>query len=264
MTSFHRPLTSFCMLLSLSACAMAPSDITEGRAFTASAEADGGISGLLRLADASLAGGDVDGGIKLLRQVVTRYPDSLEAQRALAEAFFGVGALPEAFIAFDQMRMLDRGQMEGLLGLGRVALAKGDAASAIGYFAKALESDPDEGRASNGLAVAYDYSSRHEEAQEIYNKILARNPADHAVANNLALSQALSGSIGPAIAGLSDLASGPAYLPEARFNLALAYGMGGDLAAAREILEDELDSQAVADNLAFYRRISPAAGGGSF
>jgi Flp pilus assembly protein TadD len=52
----------------------------------------------------------------------------------------------------------------------------------------------------------------------------------------------------------------------ARHNLALALGLAGDAAAARDLLETELDPAAVASNLDFYRTargvgsVFPAAG----
>ena len=214
------------------------------------------LDGSMRLARASLAAGDVDSGIGLLRQTVQAHPDDLQAKRALAEAYYQIGAYPEAGLAFADLSKADPGSADGPVGLGRIALARGDATEAASQFSRALERSPEDGRAWNGLAVARDYAGAHAEAQEIYHRLLAKNPADRAVANNLAVSAALAGDPGRAIADLSELADGPARLPQARFNLALAYGMTGDLKSAQDVLGRALDRRELAENLAFYQALA--------
>ena len=219
-----------------------------------------GVDGTLRLARASMAGGDIDGGIKLLRQAAAANPTSIDAKRMLANAFYDVGAMPEAAIAFEAVRAIHPELPDGEVGLGRVALARGEADVAIERFDSALRLCPSDEPALNGLAVAYDFSGRHREAQVLYRQLLAKNPADHAVANNLAVSEALDGNLEAAIARLGELASGPAVLPQARFNLALAYGLNGKPSAARELLQSDLGYQAVAQNLTFYQAVADSVG----
>lgn len=256
MTKLKTLLCPILLLLTLAACAVQPG---AGPGSGPGATADLGLDGTLRLARAALAGGDVDNGINLLRQAANAHPRSIEVKRALADAYYEVQAFPEAAKAYAALSEAQPASPEGALGLGRVALAQGDAAQAIQRFQAALALQAGDGPALNGMAVAYDYAGRHAEAQAIYRQLLAKDPADRAVANNLALSQALDGDLKQAIAGLSTIADGPTRLPQARYNLALAYAMNGNSDAAQDILSRDLDRRAVAENLAFYRTLAPAA-----
>ena len=216
--------------------------------------------GTIRLARASLKGGDVDSGIKLLKKAVATDPQSTDAKEALATALFDAGALKEASVAFEDLRAAERGTFKGELGLGRVALASGDADLARTRFQEILSHQPDNAQALNGMAISHDYMNQHAEAQRIYRRLLAATPADHAIANNLAVSRTLSGDVDAAIDELTELASGPAILPQARYNLALAYGLKGDMDAAQEILRPELSRDETTENLAFYKAAAERSG----
>lgn len=214
---------------------------------------------ILRLAAAAMAGGDVDSALKLYRNAVEDNPNSLAAHRGLADAYYSVSAYPEARVAYTRLGAVKGGEMEHLLGLGRISLETNDLDGAMLHFNKALERDADEARARNGLAVAYDLSGDHERAQSIYADILRQDQTNRAVANNLALSLALSGQTDRAIALLSELASGPMILPQARHNLALAYALQGDDGSAEALIRDELSPEAVAETLSFYQRLKSGA-----
>lgn len=215
-----------------------------------------GLEGTLRLADAAFSGGDIDGAIRLYDQAVRRFPQAPRARAALADALLAAGAHPEAETAYRRLIQLDAEQPAGLVGLGRVALADGRPSDAMRYFSDGLRSFPDDTNLMNGLAVAYDYVGRHQDAQNLYRRILDRQPANRAVANNYALSLLLSGQRHDALDRLTRLAAGPTLLPQARFNLALAYGLDGDEDAARSLLQEELGRTATEDTLAFYRALA--------
>jgi Flp pilus assembly protein TadD len=216
-----------------------------------------GLDSSLRLAGAALSGGDIDSALRLYRAAVLDHPGALEAHRGLANAYYSVKAYPEAEAAYRRLATLQPTAAEPVLGLGRVALAAGDHAAATQHFQAALTLAPGDAQAQNGLAVAHDFAGDHEAAQTLYAAILTRNPTNRAVANNLALSKALSGALPQAIEALTDLSDGPTIMPEARYNLALAYAMQGDEVAARRLIQRDLSQEAMQDTLAFYRTLSP-------
>jgi Flp pilus assembly protein TadD len=79
---------------------------------------------------------------------------------------------------------------------------------------------------------------------------------------NLALSLALSGQYGEAVAMLGPLALGPGGTPGERQTLALIYMLQGDGRAAERIARLDLDPQAATRQLAYYdtlRLLSPEA-----
>ncbi len=218
----------------------------------------------LRLAEATLNGGDAEAAIKLYRRAAAAEPEAVAPRLGLARAYLAVGALPEARDAF--AALTHRAPIEAARGLGRVALAQGDPVEAKARFVDVLNARPDDVTALNGVAVALDLDGRHREAQRTYAKALALAPTNRAVANNAALSLALAGDNREAVARLRALADTPMAPDAARHNLALALGLAGDEKAARDLLETELDPAAVASNLDFYRAarglgaIAPAAG----
>jgi len=243
----------------LAGCANTPAE-TVGPAAAPSP----GPEGALRLAEATLNGGDARAAIDLYRRAAAADPEAIEPRLGLARAYLAVGALPEARDAF--AAVAGREPIEAARGLGRVALAHGDAVEAKARFGEVLKAHPDDVTALNGVAVALDLEGRHREAQRTYAKALQLAPTNRAVANNAALSLVLAGDGAAAVARLRELADTPMAPAAARHNLALALGLAGDAAAARDLLEGELDPAALASNLDFYRaargpgRLAPAAG----
>lgn len=246
------------LVLAVGACASTPPE--DG----ASAGPAMGTTSLMNLAAATLAGGDVQAALNLYRRAVALDPTATAPRVAIAEAHFVSGALTEARVAYGALA--EEAPFESHLGLGRVALASGDPAGAAGHFGRALEREPQSVRALNGLAVTHDLQGDHETAQTIYARALAEDPTNRGIANNLALSEVLSGRFDTGVGRLEELATHATELPQARHNLALAYGLLGNERAARRLIERDLGTTAVDRNLAFYRAaraladISPAAG----
>jgi Flp pilus assembly protein TadD len=241
------------LALLLAGCAAGPG--------TSAPEPAAGMDGQLRLARAALSGGDADSALGLLQQAVAADPQALASRQALADAYYAAGAYPEAEQAYRELGTLPGGEAPSLLGLARTALARGDVAVAVSRFEQARRAGPQNLESVNGLAVAYDLSGRHHEAQALYATILAQDPTNRGALNNLALSLVLSGEPKAAITRLSTLVYGPKVLPQARHNLALALGLAGDEEGARSLLGRDLARSAIEDNLAFYRLVR--AGGGT-
>jgi Flp pilus assembly protein TadD len=81
------------------------------------------------------------------------------------------------------------------LGPGFLDVICGKPADAIVALDRVLASDPKNVRALANKAVALDIMGRHGDAQPLYRRAQAMAPNDAAIANNLALSIALSGRI---------------------------------------------------------------------
>lgn len=239
----------------VSACAT-PSSGPQG------AHDDAGAQNLLALADATLAGGDARAAVTLYRRAIAAAPEAVGPRLALAEAYYRIGSLTEARVAYAAVR--DDAPIDADIGLGRVALALMQGDVAARHFAAVLTAEPDNVEALNGVGVAHDLVGQHQRAQLAYAEALAVDPTNRAVANNEALSLILSGDWDGAVERLQRLAGDALSFPEARHNLALAYGLAGDETNARRLLAAELGAEEVDDNLAFYRAargLSPAAGG---
>jgi len=248
--AIRRLLATAAVCTALAACGTTPRDTV-----AAAAAPTLGLDSAMRLGDAAMAGGDPAAAARILGAAAASNPDAPGPARALADAYYRMGALPEARQAFAGLAAMPGQGAAAAAGLGRVALAEGDAAEAERRFRAALSDEPESVTALNGLAVALDLSGRHGEAAPLYARALALDPTNRGVMSNQALSRALSGDPRGAAEALDALANGPVAVPQARHNLALAHAMSGAFEAADEILTSELSPDQARENLDFYRRV---------
>lgn len=214
-----------------------------------------GVETALRLGEAAAAGGDVAGAVRIFESLTVDHPTVPAPRRALADAYFVAGALPEAEQAYRQLAAIDSGSVAALIGLGRIALTKGDAAAAETHFNAVLAREPQNTTARNGLAVSLDLRGEHAQAQRHYDAILEKDPANRAVMVNRALSVALGGDPNAAVRDLDDLARAPVRVPQAAHNLALAYALAGQPEQSAAVLAAELPPDQARANVEFYRRL---------
>lgn len=214
-----------------------------------------GVETALRLGEAAAAGGDVASAVRIFETLTVEHPKAPEPREALANAYFTAGALLEAEQSYRQLAGVDQGSLAALVGLGRVALSKGDAVGAETHFRAAIARDPNNVPARNGLGVSLDLRGQHAEAQAQYDAILVREPANRAVLVNRALSVALAGDPKSAVRSLDELARAPVRVPQAAHNLALAYALAGEHDRSAAVLAAELPPEQARRNIDFYRRL---------
>ena len=126
---------------------------------------------------------------------------------------------------------------------------------AIAEYQTAIQIDPKDARAYNGLGVAHDLAGDHAAAEKSYRNALRIAPENMAVGNNLALSLALAGKFDEATKILKEIVADPASLIAHRQNLALVYGLAGNDADAARIGQLDLSPPQVKNNLAYYARL---------
>jgi len=124
-----------------------------------------------------------------------------------------------------------------------------------------LEEVPDDWELLFALGIAYDLINDPENAERTYRAALEISPQNANIINNLSLSLALSGKIDDGIALLEDIVLSASSTPHIRQNLALLYAMKGDIAAARQLVEQDLSSDLVENNIKYYERYFARAGG---
>jgi Flp pilus assembly protein TadD len=101
--------------------------------------------------------------------------------------------------------------------------------------------------------IYHDRSEHFAEAQGAYRQALMRSPDNVAVLNNLALSHALSGEIDKGVAMLQKIVDDETATGLTRQNLALLYGIRGDLDAAGQLAKKDLPRDLAERNLDVYR-----------
>ena len=103
--------------------------------------------------------------------------------------------------------------------------------------------------------VLYDHLGRFEDAQNSYGAALEFSPRNVSVLNNLSISLAQAGKLDEAISLLIDLVNSEYANPQVRQNLALLYGLKGDLAEAMSLANEDLPPETVAQNLEAFRML---------
>ena len=213
------------------------------------------LPALLRVAGVTLEGGDALNAASLYRRAHELYPDAAEPLVGLGRALDGLGQTGEAIVAYRLALVRDPAEKNALRNLGAALLSTGAAEEARAPYGALLALDAEDHRALNGQGVALDMLGRHAEAWPNYRRGLEIAPGNIALSNNYGLSLAMGGNTEEGIQVLSVLARAPNASARTRQNLALALGLAGDLAAAKQIAALDLPPDQVAGNAAFYEYI---------
>ncbi len=221
----------------------------------------------LHIAESALEAGDTQLALSLFDKLLRADPQSRPAQLGLADTMYQTGDLARAGVLYARVAASAPEDPRTQLGLARIALRERHLDEAEQRYRKLLSAYPDNAVAAEGLGATLDLLGRHDEAQVIYRAALERHPEVHGLKANLGLSLALSGKARAGANVLLDIASLPDAPPQARENLALAYGVLGNGDAAKRILSSEMPAQSAEDNLRFYRdlreRLTAQASGGA-
>ncbi|MCF3629303.1 tetratricopeptide repeat protein [Thalassospiraceae bacterium LMO-SO8] len=239
-------------LLSVAACATdkvpTPDEIKQDNA-------DSRARQLVRVGDASRAGGDSASALAFYQRAQAMRPDWDEPYRRTGETALALGMAEEAAAAYTRLTTLAPDDAAALLGLGQALVALDRPAEAADAFTRAQAAAPKDHRPLNGLGIARDLAGDHAGAQDFYRRGLALAPDSLSLKNNLGLSLALSGAYAEAIRVLGDAAKSPGAGPRGRQNLALVYGLSGDTDRAAKIGRLDLTESQVQSNLRRYEAL---------
>ncbi len=212
----------------------------------------GSAAALMRVANATRARGDYATAITIYRRVADLAPTNSEPYLAMGDALMAVGAYNDAVSAYHGA--ISRGaKVDAYRGLGNARISLDQPALALTQFDEAIRLAADDVRGYSGKGVALDMMGQYAAAQEIYRGALEIAPDNKTVLNNFGLSLAFSGKHDEAIEILRPIALAPEGRARQRQNLALAYGMAGDMAEAARIARMDLDEASVQKNLAYYQ-----------
>ena len=202
------------------------------------------------------AAGKTGEAIELYTQAAQLSSGSVEAHVAIAEILRAANNAAQSLNMLGEALRIKstdaRLHMEK--GFSLVALSKYD--EAIRSFDQAITFDEELGSAYSGKAVAYDLQGQHSKAQQMYSEAKARGLGTPALDNNYALSLIFSGKHDGAIALLTPHADSSYATTTMKQNLALAYGLKGDVGRAKHYASDGLDPASAKKNLDFYKRFT--------
>ncbi|MEZ5932178.1 MAG: tetratricopeptide repeat protein [Alphaproteobacteria bacterium] len=233
-----------------------PADTGVDAPLVAAEQESGRYGTLLRLASSTRSAGDPAAAVNMYQQAIALERGRPEAYTLLGDTLIELGAHDQAIEVFEQSLQRDGEGLAARLGYARALVALKRPEAAIPHYEAVLASSSHNLQAHNGLGVAYDLAGQHQAAQKVYRDGLAIAPDSMLLRNNLGLSLALDGAYKDAIELLEVVANEPGARAQNRQNLALAYGLAGDLAAAERISRLDLDEESVQSNIAYFASLA--------
>jgi Flp pilus assembly protein TadD len=212
----------------------------------------------LRLARAARGAGDFASAVNLYRTVLAVHPNDPGVLVELGNTFLEVGAVDDAIDTFRKVKAKTPARLDAELGLAHAQLALHKPDAALGYIDSAAKISPNDPRVLVGRGVALDLLNRHAEAQANYRAVLEANPEHVAARNDLALSLALAGDFPQAVDIMMRLTRSTAATPRIRQNLALIYGLQGNMQQAAAVSRVDLDEKDTEANLRLFGMLQSA------
>jgi Flp pilus assembly protein TadD len=177
-------------------------------------------------------------------------PDNAAAMLGLAEAYIDLKLLDAAsgYIKKAERQGCDLAKSSYLR--GKILLLSGNDADAEKEFKKSGSID-----ALNALGAICDNRGEHKKAQELYKQVIAKSPNYIDAYNNMGLSLMLQGKYKEAIFYLENACSLPDANVAYRSNLALAYGLSGDVEKAKTIYAQDFEGAELNEKIAYLQDV---------
>ncbi|OED49579.1 tetratricopeptide repeat protein [Leisingera sp. S232] len=226
--------------LGLAACATPNSNFTS-------------VSSQIHVAEQFVKNGEYGQGHGIYDQVAERNSRSKQAFLELGDSYFRINTFLKAETSYRKAIALGA-QEEGYIGLGRVELVQNKPRDAENAFRAALQKNPANLDAKNGLAVAFDLQRQHGKAQEIYREILIQEPGHTKTLNNFALSMTLNGSPSLSKPLFAALARSNPDNETIRQNLAISQYLSGEHQQAQRTATVDLSAAEAKENFRLLSR----------
>lgn len=210
---------------------------------------------LEQAAAASEADGDYAAAATRYRNLLDKQPDDLGAALGLARNLRYAGRPKLAIEILDKSAARFGDRTAFVVERGKANVAVGKVTEAIGFLTSARAKDGGNWEIHAALGIAYDLTDKFDLARQSYARALQLSEGNPVVLNNMAISAALAGDIERAIATLENAPKAARHSPQVRQNLALFYGIKGDMDKAESLAKMDLDEAAVRNNLAVFSRL---------
>jgi Flp pilus assembly protein TadD len=191
---------------------------------------------MIRIAKKARKTGNSDAAVSFYNRALEIEPGNADAYLGLAESSIDANLQDAAleYVKKAESNGCDMG-VSGYL-RGKILLLSGNTEKAEKQFLKSSTID-----ALNALGAIYDEKGDHKKAQDLYKKIISKNPKYIDAYNNLGLSMLLTEKYKEAIFYLENACSLPEANVTYRSNLALAYGLSGNFDKARDIYAQDFE-----------------------
>lgn len=177
----------------------------------------------------------------------------------LAQALREMGRHERAAEAAQGVLMVQPGNVEAMLELGRVHIARGQAFYGIEALERARDAAPTDWRPLSLLGVAYQQVRRGADAQDAWAQALRLSPENATVLSNMAMARVADGDAAGAEPLLRRAAAQPGATLQMRQNLALVLGLNGRRDEAEQILRRHLPPDQADRNLQWLNQEGEAS-----
>lgn len=241
---------SVSLAVMLAACTPAATSVDQQPTPTAGEQQQNAMA----LADSMRRSGNLAGAARIYQELAAREDGETTAHIALANIYRKTGNVEGAVAVMREAEKRKPADENVLAGLGYALIAAKDYKEAVDIFDRLTAINHESAIGYNGKAVAFDHAGNHIAAQEIYQKALSLEPGSITIQNNLALSLILDNKPGTAISILEPLAGQSNATPTIRHNLALAYGIKGDMKRAHALNRQDMNDAQADENQFFYEQ----------
>jgi Flp pilus assembly protein TadD len=177
----------------------------------------------------------------------------------MADATRRVGDQQAALAMFEELSRENPTNLDVMEGKGLTLMATGKTVDAGRTFADIMEKDPKRWRTLNALGILFVTKNMVPEAIAYYTEALNNSPDNAAILNNVGLSYAVDRNFSRAIEALqtaSRVSKVPSQRKQIELNLALLYGISGDMENARSVASKYIEGPALDNNLGLYAHLA--------
>lgn len=253
--------TTLLLLPTLAACGL---DASASRFFDPDAEfakldqpdVDTVTSALENSAQDAMKNGEFQRSAQFYQQLLDKDANNGSYMVGLADAVRRAGDIAEAEELYQAALDKDPNNLNAQEGLGLSQMAMGNTVESGKTLAKVLERAPTRWRTLNGLGLLFTTKGLTDDSIEYFKEALVHKPRHPSILNNVGLAYAIDGNYTLAVKQLQTAAryTKPDSFQrrQVELNLALVYGLSGDMKQAEVLASKYLEGAALSNNLGLY------------
>ena len=192
-------------------------------------------------------------------QLVEAKPNNLEYQFHYSEILRKAGKCDVAMKGYEKILLNKANDVDAMEGKALCLLASSKNTQAADIFSKILAADPKRWKSLNGAGLIFAADKKFNEAAQYFNAAAEASGNNPAVMNNQGLAKALTGNFKDGISILSDAMQrsedNTGQKRSIALNLALVYGISGDMDSAEKAARPYLTEPQLYNNLGVYAEL---------
>lgn len=222
-------------------------------------QVDGVETTIYNAALKALEDGEYQKAEQYLVQLIKEHPDNPDYLQKYADLGRRMGKCKVSDGIYSRLISTDAGNIDYQEGQALCWLSEGEYQKAGRAFTNIIEKDSTRWRSINGAGLIFVSRNKLAEANQYFSLAADVSGNDASVLNNQGLTKALVGNYPDAIVVLQQASRNSEDVPEQKrrvdLNLALVYGISGDLDAAKRAARPHLTEPQLYNNLGIYSEL---------